>query len=136
LLGVFAADSVRGQTNFGRISGTVTDTSGAVVPNATGTGKNPATNLERTATTDGEGFYTVTNLPVGTYTVSVEQTNFKKTVQNDNVLTADTRLTINVVLEAGAVSETVEVSTISCETVNTTSGELARTVDKRQVQNL
>src|SRR4030095_13633528 len=136
LLGVFAADSVRGQTNFGRISGTVTDTSGAVVPNATVTVKNSATNLERTATTDGEGFYTVTNLPVGTYTVSVEQTNFKKSVQNDNVLTADMRLTVNVTLEPGAVSETVEVSTAAGETVNTTSGEVARVVDKRQVQNL
>ena len=136
LLVVFAANSVRGQTIFGRISGTVTDTSGAVVPAAKVTVKNSATNLERTATTDEEGFYTVTNLPVGTYTVSVEQTNFKKSVQNDNVLTADMRLTLNVVLEPGAVSETVEVSTVAGETVNTTSGELARTVDKRQVQNL
>jgi hypothetical protein len=133
LLVVFAANSVRGQTVFGRISGTVTDTTGAVVPAAKVTVKNSATNLERTATTDDEGFYTVTNLPVGTYTVSVEQTNFKKSVQNDNVITADTRLTLNVVLEAGAVSETVEVSTVAGETVNTTSGELARTVDKRQV---
>lgn len=136
LLVVFAANSVRGQTIYGRISGTVTDTSGAVVASATVTVKNKATNLERTATTDDEGFYTVTNLPVGTYTVSVEQTNFKKSVQNDNVLAADQRLTVNVTLEAGNVSETVEVSTVAGETVNTTSGELARTVDKRQVQNL
>jgi len=136
LLVVFAANSVRGQTIYGRISGTVTDTTGAVVPDATVTLKNSTTNLERTAVTDAEGFYTVTNLPVGSYIVSVERSGFKKAVQNDNVLTADTRLTVNVVLEAGAVSETVEVSTAAGETVNTTSGELARVVDKRQVQNL
>ena len=136
LLVALSVVSASGQTNFGRISGTVTDSSGAVIPNATVTIRNSATNLERTAATDGEGFYTVTNLPVGNYTVSVEQTGFKKSVQTGNVLAADTRLTVNITLEAGAVSETVEVSTNAGETVNTTSGELARVVDKRQVQNL
>src|SRR5689334_19346469 len=86
LLVALTAVSASGQTNFGRISGTITDSSGAVLPNATVTLRNNATNLERTATTDGEGFYTVTNLPVGVYTVSVEQTGFKKAVQTDNVL--------------------------------------------------
>src|SRR6185503_16419710 len=136
LLVVLGAVSASGQTIFGRISGTVTDSSGAVIPNATVTIRNNATNLERTATTDGEGFYTVTNLPVGSYTVAVEQKGFKKAVQTDNALAADTRLTVNITLEPGAVSETVEVSTAAGETVNTTSGEVARVVDKRQVQNL
>ena len=136
LLTIVACHSAFGQTNFGRISGTVTDSSGAVIPNATVTIRNNATNAERTSVTDGEGFYTVTNLPVGSYTISVEQTGFKKSVQTDNVLTADTRLTVNLTLEAGAVSETVEVSTSAGETVNTTSGEVARVVDRRQVQNL
>jgi Carboxypeptidase regulatory-like domain len=136
LLVVVGAVSVSGQTIFGRISGTVTDSSGAVIPNATVTVRNNATNLERTAVTDGEGFYTLTNLPVGSYTIAVEQKGFKKSVQTDNVLAADTRLTVNIALEPGAVSETVEVSTAAGETVNTTSGEVARVVDKRQVQNL
>jgi hypothetical protein len=136
LLILVASQSTFAQTIFGRISGTVTDSSGAVVPNATVTIRNNATNLERSTTTDGEGFYTVTNLPVGSYTISVEQTGFKKAVQTDNVLAADTRLTANIALEPGAVSETVEVSTAAGETVNTTSGEVARVVDKRQVQNL
>ena len=131
-----AALGVYGQTIFGRISGTVTDSSGAVVPNAEVTVTNNATNLVRTAVTDESGFYTVTNLPVGTYTVTVERSGFKKANQTDNALTADTRLTINVTLETGAVSETVEVSTAAGETVNTTSGEVARVVDRRQVQNL
>ena len=136
LLAVISGPLAFGQTIFGRISGTVTDTSGAVIPNASVTIRNNATNLERTTTTDDEGFYTVTNLPVGNYTISVEQTGFKKSVQTDNVLAADTRLTVNLTLEPGSVSETVEVSTTAGETVNTTSGEIARVVDKRQVQNL
>ena len=72
LLTIVACHTAFGQTVFGRISGTVTDSSGAVVPNATVTIHNNATNSERTTVTDGEGFYTVTNLPVGSYTISVE----------------------------------------------------------------
>jgi hypothetical protein len=131
-----AAFGASGQATSGRISGTVTDSSGAVIPNAAVTVTNSATNLVRTTQTDDSGFYTVTNLPVGTYSVQVERTGFKKANQTDNALAADTRLTINVALEAGAVSETVEVSTAAGETVNTTSGEVARIVDRRQVQNL
>src|ERR1700730_14689933 len=131
-----AAFGVCVQATSGRISGTVTDSTGAVIPNAAVTVTNGATNLVRTAVTDDGGYYTVTNLPVGTYSVTVERTGFKKANQTDNALTADTRLTINVTLETGAVSETVEVSTAAGETVNTTSGEVARVVDKRQVQNL
>src|SRR5437762_1660953 len=69
--------SVQGQTIVGRIGGTVTDKAGAVIPNATITVTNPTTNLVRTATTDESGFYTLTNLPVGTYSVMVEQKGFK-----------------------------------------------------------
>ena len=136
LLLTFACISISGQTVFGRISGTVNDSTGAVVPEASVTVTNSSTNATRTVVTDESGFYTVTNLPVGTYTVTVERNGFKKANQTDNVLAADTRLTVNITLEAGSVSETVEVSTAAGETVNTTSGEVARVVDKRQVQNL
>ena len=61
------------QTIVGRISGTVKDATGAVVPGAAVTVTNSATNLVRTATTDEDGFYTVTNLPVGTYSVLAER---------------------------------------------------------------
>src|SRR5215467_10720790 len=132
----FVCISVSGQTIFGRISGTVVDSSGAVVPGANVTITNVATNAVRTAVTDDGGFYTVTNLPVGNYTVMVERTGFKKANQTGNVLTADQRLTVNITLEAGNVTETVEVTTAAGETVNTTSGEVARVVDSRQVQNL
>ena len=128
---------VKSQTIFGRISGTVRDKAGAVIPNSSITVTNTATNLVRTTTADEGGFYTVTNLPVGTYTVLAELKGFKKALQGDNSLTADARLTVDMTLEAGEISETVQVTGVSeGETVNTTSGELARVVDKRQVQNL
>jgi Carboxypeptidase regulatory-like domain/TonB-dependent Receptor Plug Domain len=128
---------VQGQTIFGRISGTVRDNQGAVVPNASITVTDKTTNLTRTTTTDESGFYTVTNLPVGTYAILAEQKGFKKALRADNVLAADARLTIDVTLEPGELSETVQVAATSGgETVNTTSGEVARVVDKRQVQDL
>ncbi len=73
LLLISGALSVQGQTIFGRISGTVKDTAGAAIPNTTVTVTNPANNLTRTATTDDDGFYTVTNLPVGSYSVEAER---------------------------------------------------------------
>jgi Carboxypeptidase regulatory-like domain len=124
------------QTIVGRISGTVTDSTGAVIPNATVTATNNATNLSRTANTDDSGFYTITNLPVGTYTVMVEREGFKKSMLSDNVLSADARLTIDLTLDAGQVTETVQITSSVGETVNTTSGEVARVIDSQQVQNL
>src|SRR5205823_9568445 len=80
--------SVSAQTIVGRISGTVKDTSGAIIPNATITVTNVANNLTRTVETDAAGFYTVTNLPVGTYTVAAERQGFKKITQADVALAA------------------------------------------------
>ena len=136
LVMVCAAISSSGQTIFGRISGTVRDPNGGAIPNANVTITNAATNLERIVTTDDDGFYTATNLPVGTYTILVVRDGFKKVQQGGIVLNADARLTQDVTLEVGQVTETVEVTTAAGETVNTTSGEVARLIDQRQVQNL
>jgi len=132
----YSSVSVQGQTIFGRISGTVKDSNGSAVPNATVTITNAATNLVRTVTTDEDGFYTATNLPVGTYTILVSRDGFKRAQQAGVVLAADARLTQDMTLEVGQLTETVQVSSGVGETVNTTSGEVARVVDQRQVQNL
>ena len=73
--------------------------------------------------------FVVTNLPVGTYSVAVERQGFKKSSQAGNDLVADGRLTVNFRLEPGAVTESVEVVAASGETVNSTSGEVARVID-------
>jgi hypothetical protein len=124
------------QTSFGRISGTVSDAAGAVVPNASVTVADESTNFSRTATADGSGFYTVTNIPVGTYSVSVEMQNFKKSVKTENALSADAKLTLDFTLEAGQVTEIVQVVQESGETVNVVSGEVGKVIDNQQVQNL
>jgi hypothetical protein len=136
LLMVCGSLTIHGQTNFGRISGTVKDTNGGALPNANVTISDLANNLVRTATADSDGFYTVTNLPVGTYSVAAERAGFKHATQSGIAVSADARLTVDITLEPGQVTETVQITSVAGETVNTTSGEVARVVDKRQVQNL
>src|SRR5215204_6321065 len=136
IMTIGGVESAFAQTSFGRISGTITDSTGAVVAGATVTVSDPATNLSRTATTDESGFYTITNLPVATYGVAVEVTNFKKSVQTGNVINADARLTVDFTLETGQISEVVEVVQESGETVNVTSGEVGKVIDGQQVDNL
>lgn len=136
LLTVSGILSAQGQTNLGRVSGTVKDSNGASIPNATVTVTNTANNLVRTASTGEDGFYTVTNLPVGAYTVAAVGSGFKKAEHAGIALAADARLTVDITLEPGQVTETVQISTVAGETVNTTSGEVARVIDSQQVQNL
>src|SRR5260370_11051361 len=124
------------QDVFGRISGTVTDTQGAVIPNANVTITNEQTRISRTLKTDAHGYYVADDLPVGLYSVSAAaQQGFKGIKKTGNDLSAGARLAVDLRLEVGATTDVVEV-TATGETVNTVSGELARTVDSRQVQNL
>src|ERR1041385_1038677 len=136
LLILVAAQSAMAQTVVGRISGTVQDANGAVVPNASVKIINTANNSERTGTSDANGFYTITNIPVGTYTIEAEAKGYKKALVSGQSVTADARLTVDLKLEVGEVSETVEIVGAAGETVNTTSGEVSRVIDQQQVQNL
>src|SRR5213593_313498 len=131
-----AYSTVYAQTNVGRISGTIADTSGGVIHGATIKVTTDATGLSRTAISDDGGFYVVTNLVPGEYSVSAEQQGFKKAQKTGNRLVTDGRLTVDISMEAGAVSESVSVTAVSSETINTTSGEVARVIDTEQVQNL
>ncbi|MBO0723270.1 MAG: carboxypeptidase regulatory-like domain-containing protein, partial [Blastocatellia bacterium] len=124
------------QTITARISGTITDSSGAVVPGVSVKIINEATQQTRSARSDPNGFYVVTNLPVGNYSVAVEHQGFKKALKTGYNLVADGRLTVDFALEAGAVSESVEVVASAGDTVNSTSGEVARVIDQSQVQEL
>jgi Carboxypeptidase regulatory-like domain len=123
------------QTTSGRISGTVLDASGGTLPGVAVTIAENRTGLTRGTTSDPQGAYRFVSLPPGNYTVTAELTAFKKGVKAGYDLVADGRLTVDFMLEVGAVSEVVEVSAPG-ETVNTTSGEMARVVDREQVQGM
>jgi hypothetical protein len=130
LAGVAAAQDI-----FGLIAGAVTDPTGAAVPGAKVTITNQDTKLERTAITDARGFYVAPQMPVGTYKVAAEAKGFKTTAKSGNELVAGGHLTVDLALQLGAVTENVEVRAVG-ETVNTISGEISRTIDSEQVQDL
>ena len=124
------------QTITGRIDGRVTDTSGGVLPGATVTVLNENTGLTVTLVADENGGYTATNLPVGTYSVTAELQGFRRQQKTGFSLTADGRLTADFALGVGELTESVEVTAISGETVNRTSGEVSRTIDQQQIKDL
>ena len=123
------------QAVTGTILGTITDSSGAVMPGTTVTLRNAGTGLTRTVTTDAAGEYTVPSLPTGKYTVTAELSGFK-TVSVPNVdLGVDQHVRINVRLEVGAVEESVTVTGVS-PLVQTSTSELGTTVGGEQIQTL
>jgi hypothetical protein len=135
LLLLGTGEFVAAQDIFGRISGTITDSSGAVVADAKITITNEATLISRSVTADKNGYFAADDLPAGTYSVTGEQNGFKKTTKEGNALTAGGRLTVDLSLVVGIVTETVRV-TASGDTVNTTSGEISTTVTQQQVLSM
>jgi hypothetical protein len=128
--------TVLAQTITGNISGRVTDTSGGVLPGVTITILNENTGLTVVRVTDENGTFVATNLPVGTYSVSAELQGFRKAQRTGFALGADGRLTADFALGVGDLTETIEVQAVAGETVNRTSGEVARTIDSQQIKDL
>ncbi len=113
LLGMIAlfciASSGYAQQGQGTILGTVTDTTGSVVPGVTVTITNTETNARFTTKTNDVGFYTAPALPVSQYTVSAEREGFKKVVRAGITLQVDQRAQIDLQLQAGGTVESINV---------------------------
>src|SRR5579872_2647478 len=124
------------QTLFGRISGAVLDPSGAAIAGARVTIVNTDTQAARTVSTDDHGFYVAENLPIGPYTVAVDHPGFKRSQRSGNFVVADGRLTVDFKLQVGDTSQTVDVVEAPAESLNTVSAEIARVIDKNQIDNL
>jgi hypothetical protein len=101
--------SALAQINTATIVGSVSDQTGALIPGATITIENVATQAERTVETDGVGNYSIESLPPGEYDMAVESTGFKRTEQAGIRLFASDRPKIDFVLEVGEVTESVTV---------------------------
>lgn len=132
LLFATAAFAQRGR---GTILGSVTDTSGAVVPGAVVTITNTATNVTTTVTSNAEGSFTAPNLLVGSYSVAVSKEGFKKALRSNLTLEVDQRAEVNWALEAGAVTETIEVNS-QAPLVDTTTATFGKVIENRRVQEL
>jgi len=123
------------QTGTSRITGTVTDVSGALVPGATVTARSEATGVTYTQTTTEAGLYGFPSLPVGSYTVSVALQGFKTTNKTGNILEINTPLVINLSLEVGGVTETVEVAAVT-EVLQTTNAAIGNVVERKAIVDL
>ncbi len=130
-----AAPFSAAQSTGGRIRGTVMDPSGGAVPAANVTLRNEATGGERTAQSSASGEYVFLEVPVGTYTVELQLTGFKKYVRKGVTLELNQILTLDVVLQLGGSTEVVEV-TGAPPLVDTTSTQLGAVVNERSVSQL
>jgi hypothetical protein len=123
------------QTATGQITGTVKDTSGAVVPGATVTVHSDLTGLTRTATSNASGDYSFPLLPTGAYSVRAELAGFSVAKQSGIRLNVDQVARIDLTLAVGATTETVEVqaATAAIETETATVGQL---ITEKQITDL
>src|SRR2546426_3358673 len=131
-LGITAAIAQTGSSN---ITGSVRDVNGAVVPGATVTAKNEATGVTSTQTTTDSGLYAFSSLPVGKYTITVEKQGFKTLQKTNNVLEVGIPLTVDVALEVGQVSETVNVQG-GLEQLQTANATIGNVVEQKAIEAL
>src|SRR5713101_2930530 len=123
------------QVQNGQFTGTVTDPTGAAIANAKVTVTNPAIDLNLSTTTNSSGNYTVKEVPIGTYKLTVEAAGFK-TVSNTGVqANAGTIAHVDFKLQIGKASEVIEVTGAAAQ-VNTEDSKLATTVSSTQINNL
>ncbi len=128
--------AVAAQTSTtGQLSGNVADQSGAAVPDATVTITNTANGEKRTVTTSSDGNYSLPNLAVGTYRVSVTKSGFKETAIADVVVNVANTTRQDVALQIGQVSEVVEITADAVQ-VETQSGAVGEVVSGEQVREL
>ena len=110
----------------GSLLGTVTDPSGAVVPNATVTATSQGTGVARDTQTDASGHFVLPLLPIGTYTLKVRASGFQPVEQKDLVLQVDENREVDFSLTTATVQQTIEVSAtpVAVETSNASLGQV------------
>jgi len=118
-----------------QISGTVFDSSGAVVPDASVTVRNTGTGQTRSARSNEAGLFILPDLLPGSYDVTVEAQGFKKFTESGVELNANSKVTVNANLVPGVVSEVVEVTALT-NRVETSTGEVGQVITSKQVTQL
>ena len=133
---VLITGAIAGAQDFrGTIEGTVTDSTGGVLPGVTVTVTNTATSVEQHVVTDEAGRYRVVYLNPGTYTVAAEISGFKRSVRLDNEVRVAEVTRVDMTLATGGISETVSV-TAERSLLNTSSGVSGTTVESKQIAEL
>ena len=142
LFGLFAvlivlSGSILAQDLGGRLEGTVSDATDAVLPGATVIATHIATNTRYTATTSQNGRFALPNVRLGRYQVAVEAANFRRAVVSDVIVEVGKTSSLNIKMQIGSLQEEVIINASEAqELVNTTDAELSTVVDERQVLEL
>ncbi|MCU1323926.1 MAG: TonB-dependent receptor [Acidobacteriaceae bacterium] len=118
-----------------QISGTVTDQTGASIPGAEVTATNGSTGLSRTVQTNGDGFYVVLNLPVGTYTIATTMQGFKKSVLTGVTVDVGAKPAVLIQLSVGQVGESIEVKA-DMAMIQTTTAEIGGVVTSTEATQI
>jgi hypothetical protein len=124
-----------GQGGFGLIAGKVVDPSGAVIAAAKVTATNVATNVKFESLTSGTGEYQLLRLPPGKYDLAAEMPGFKTLKRSGIVVQVDDRLIIDLSLEVGEVTQTVEVAS-EAPLLRTSDAQLGEVVTNKMITNL
>ena len=133
---VLSVTALVAQTFRGTILGTVTDASGAVISGATVKVHNVNTGLDRSTQTSADGSYTVSELQIGTYDVSVSQSGFQTSVTNSVAVDVAGARRVDIALKPGQVTERVEVSGETLPQVETTTNDLGGVITAATVENM
>ena len=133
---VLTASIACAQTVTGSIRGTVTDASGAVVIDARVAAKNVNTGVTTTTVTDGSGSYNLQTLPIGTYVVSAEKAGFKITADQPFTLEIDQIAKIDLKLQVGDVTTTIEIAPDAGAILQTEDASLGTTVTSNTLESM
>jgi hypothetical protein len=125
-----------GQAGRSGITGTVADPSGAVVPNATITLKNEATNVEWSSISSATGVYVIRNLPPGSYTVTATASSFQRKVTEHVLADVDKVSTVDISLLVGAVTQEVTVTAAPSVQLNAESSTVGQLVTSKEIAAL
>src|SRR5262245_30699044 len=126
---------IQAQSDLSTITGTIKDPSGSAVPKAKLVVRNEATGMERNTSSSESGSFSVTNLPSGMYTVTVEASGFKKHASSGNKLDANLPLTVDVTLDVGTMTETVTVTAIASR-IQSETATVGALVEEAQIKNM
>ena len=136
LIAVFNGSALlQGQGFTAQVLGTVTDKTGAVVPQATVSATNTGTGQKTTVLTDASGTYVIPQLTPGLYTISAEADGFKRGIRDALTLQVDQRLALNFQLELGEVTQSVAV-TGDVESLQTETATVGGVVSHAQTAEL
>ena len=133
---LFSALSAYGQNVNGSIVGTVSDSTNAAIPAATVTITDENTNVNRTAQTDASGYYSVPDLPPGTYKVTVQKDGFSTAVNTGISLFADRTARSDMTLSPGSVTQTVSVNSAVTPELQTDTADTGRDIDSTAAAEL